>query len=507
MTGKKVKGYYIPMKIKSLASKVRGRNLSDIWDTYLIPNAIPALAGCALGVALAFSIVKGPWYLPIALVAAVPGAIVLNKYPLATSMIWFALMPLLPFKTVSSSVFWIIHRALMPLAVGLCVLSRLLKTKKHTPIQLGWAELSMVIYLILGAASITLTRKSPWLYLYELYDRMFVPFTAYWLMRLSRPTEQDLKRAIPIMMFLCITEVGVGFWARYAPQTLPAVWRISRMGTRMSGTFTNPTPYAFTLVTCMSLVFYEAMNCKKEARRTLLILTFAVGLLCIFLTFTRGCWGAALLVLVGLLYLYPKPVLTLGAIALPIVLILTTSVFAKEMAFAFKRLSTQDTVNSRVVLANAGKQMFYAKPILGWGFGNYDRYDWQFMKRVGNAAPTSWDIKYGTSHNTYMTILAELGVLGFFFQFLPLIWWLVSSIKVLPRLPREGFWSWRLLVVLWLPILFYLVSSQVIDMRFFWYQIGVWWMILGLIASIVQTYLQPENSGAPEWTKQVAALK
>jgi O-antigen ligase len=151
--------------------------------------------------------------------------------------------------------------------------------------------------------------------------------------------------------------------------------------------------------------------------------------------------------------------------------------------------------------------MFRAKPVFGWGFGTYDRYDWQFMERVGNAAPTSWDVQHGTSHNTYITILAETGVVGFFFLFLPLIWWLVLSIKVLPRLPRQGFWSWRLLVVLWLPILFYLISTQVMDMRFFWYQIGVWWMLLGLIASLVQTYLRPGDLGAPHWMRRAAALE
>ncbi|MCP4538181.1 MAG: O-antigen ligase family protein [Chloroflexi bacterium] len=481
------------MRIKPPTDPVRRKTLLDIWDTYLLPNAIPALAGCVLGIAMAFFIVEGPWYLAIALAAVVPGAIMLNKYPLGAFMIWFILMPLLPFKTVSSSVFWILHRALMPLAMGLCVLSRLLKTKKHTPMQLGWADLSMIIYLALGAASAILTGKAPLSNLYELYDRMFVPFTAYWLMRLVCPTEQDLKRVIHIMTFLCITEIGVGLWARYVPQTLPPVWRIYRMGTRMSGTFTNPTPYAFTLITCTSFMFYEAMNCKKF-RQTFLILTFGAGLLCIFLTFTRGCWGAALVVLLGLFYLYPKPVLALGAIALPVILILTASVFTEEVTFAFKRLGTQDTVDSRVVLAHAGKQMFYAKPILGWGFGNYDRYDWQFMDRVGNATPTYWDIKYGTSHNTYLTILAEMGATGFFFQFLPLFWWLIQSFRAWSRMPRQGFWSRKLLVIMWLPIIFFLISGQVVDMRYFWYHIGVWWLMLGLIGSIVQPYLQPPDS-------------
>jgi hypothetical protein len=495
--------------IKSIVRKrLLDKSLADVLDLWLLPYTIPALTGVILGVALAVSIVQGNWYLSVALVLAVPGIIVINRYPLVASVIWFALMPFLPFETVSSRVFWIIHRMLMPLAMGLTIVVRLSKVKKYAPVQLGLAELSMVVYLVLGAISIMLTRQSPLSYLYELYDRMFVPFTAYWLMRLSSPGEQDLKHLVNVALFLCIAEIGIGFWARYVPHILPAIWRISRMDPeRMSGTFDNPTPYACVMITCMCLLFHTAMNCKAGTKRTLLILVFALGLLCVFLTFTRGCWGAAILVLAGLFYLYPKQILPLIAVAAPIILILFASVFADEAGFALTRLGTQDTVDSRIVLLNAGIQMFRAKPVFGWGFGNYDRYDWQFMERVGNAAPTSWDVQSGTSHNTYITILAEAGAVGFFFLFLPLFWWLVLSVKVLPRLPRQGFWSWRLLVTLWLPVLFYLISSQVVDMRFFWYQIGVWWMLLGLIASLVQTYLRPGDLGTPNWMRQAATLE
>jgi hypothetical protein len=300
-----VKDKSLSVHIKSIARKgLLDRSLSDVWDLWLLPNVIPALAGVILAGALAVSIVKESWYLSIALVIAVPGAIVINRYPLMASMIWFALVPFLPLQTVSSHVFWVIHRALMPLAMGLTVTARLSRVKKHSPVQLGLAELSMVIYLVLAAISVVLADKDPLSYLYELYDRMFVPFVAYWLMRLSSPGERDLKGLVNVALFLCIAEIGIGFWARYAPHTLPAIWRISRMDPeRMSGTFDNPTPYAFVMVTCMCLLFHTAMNRKAGTRRTLLILVFFLSLLCVFLTFTRGCWGAAIVVLAGLFYL------------------------------------------------------------------------------------------------------------------------------------------------------------------------------------------------------------
>jgi len=462
-------------------------NLSHLWDAVLLPNALPALAGIVLGIVLAFLIARGSWLSALAIVAASPAAVSLNKYPAATILLWFVLMPFLPVGNVPSPVLWVVHRALIPLGLGLNLLSRILRTGKHSLVSWGLAEWSMVIYMILAIFSVLTTIKSPLLYIYQLYDRMFVAFTAYWLARFWSPDARALKRFIVPVIIVAISEIVIGFWAKYAPHTLPSVWSFTRMGDRMSGTFSNPTPYAYTLILCMLLLFHYAQNVARGAFRVFLLFIFGAGMMCIFLTFTRGCWLSAIIVLIGLLIVYPKPTLVLIAIAVPIIASLAVTVLADEVVFAVQRLTIQETVDSRIVLAHAGKQMFYAKPILGWGFGSYDRYDWQFLERIEGAVPTTWDVRHGTSHNTYLTILAEMGVVGFLLQFLPLFLCFGATVRSWSQLPREGFWSRQLIASLWLSVVFYLISSQVIDMRFFWYQIGLFWLTLGLISSLVQT--------------------
>jgi hypothetical protein len=498
------------MRSKSVVGKLAGKDKDPgPAGERLLSTGVLLLGGVVLGALLAFWIAQESWWLALATVFVAPMVILLVRYPLAAIMLWFLLMPCLPFHTIGPSVFWVVHRALIPLALGITILSRMFIVTKRRPVGWGWAEWSMVIYLAVMVALVLLTALTPLTKLYELfelYDRMFVPFAAYWLVRFVGPNERDLKRWMPAVVFICAAEIVVGFWAKYAPDTLPALWDITRMGTRMSGTFENPTPYAYALAFCMVLIFHYAMNNARGLARLLLLFTFGMGLVCIFLTFTRGCWGAALVVLLGLLFIYPKQTLALSVIAAPIIIILAATVFADEIDVALVRLDTRDTIDSRIVLDHAGEKMFLAKPITGWGFGNYDLYDWTFMERVGGAAPSYWDVTQGTSHNTYLTILAETGLVGFSLQFFPLIWWLVLSIKALPQLPKTGFWSWRLLVVLWLSIFFYLVASQVVDMRFFWFQIGTWWMTLGLISSIVQTSLRSE-AGLPAWIRQEAAAR
>jgi len=463
------------------------RSYQDVWDRYLLPTGIPLLIGLGGGILVALLIARELWVVALAFVFIVPVVIVLNKYPFVVILIWFVLMPFLPVGGVPSSVLWLVHRALIPLGLGIVILSWMLGIKEYKPIKFGPADWSMIIFLSVAVVSVLVTQRYPLLYLYQLYDRVFVGFAAYWLVRLSNPDEDDLKRLTLVMLLVCWAEITFGFWARYTPQSLPALFQFSRMGERMSGTFNNPTPYAYILITCMLFLFHYAMTSQSKALKGFFVFTFAVGMFCLFLTFTRGVWGAAILVLLGLLILYPKPMLKLLAFTIPLFLILAGGALADEVVLALERLNTQDTIDSRVVLTYAGKQMFYTKPIFGWGYDSYDKYDWQFMERAGSAVPTKWDIQYGTSHNTYITILAETGIVGFFFLFFPVLWWLWQTLKSLPKLPQKGFYSWRLVIIMWLSILFYLISSQVVDMRFFWYHLGLFWLILGLISNLAQS--------------------
>jgi O-antigen ligase len=294
------------------------------------------------------------------------------------------------------------------------------------------------------------------------------------------------------MLLLNVAEYAIGLLSWFAPRVLPSIWHSGLIGSRIMGTFGQPAVYACILILFSVLFYHNAMNLPKGSRRTLQILALALGMVCIFFTFTRGAWLAGILVLLGLLYLYPKPTGLLVSMVILIMLILSTGPLAHEFTHAADRLeSAEEGGKLRLVLANAGRRMFDARPVFGWGFSNYDRYDWKFLERVEETTPTPWQVRQGTSHHTYLTILAEMGAVGFFFYAFPVIWWLVFTIKALPRLPKEGFWNRRLLIAMWLPIGIHIFLAQDMDMRFFPYCLTLFWINLGLIANMVQTHLQP----------------
>jgi hypothetical protein len=80
------------------------------------------------------------------------------------------------------------------------------------------------------------------------------------------------------------------------------------------------------------------------------------------------------------------------------------------------------------------------------------------------------------------------------FYAFPAIWWLVLTIRVLPRMPKTGLYSRSLLIVLWLIVINQIVVSLFIDMRFFPFGLTLWWMTLGLIGTVVSPRPGPVRS-------------
>ena len=80
--------------------------------------------------------------------------------------------------------------------------------------------------------------------------------------------------------------------------------------------------------------------------------------------------------------------------------------------------------------------------------------------------------------------LAEQGVIGLLLFLGPVGYWLAGTVKALPRLPRTGFISRQLLWSLWLVILGHVIVNNFSRMQV-QFGLGMWWVVLGLIASIV----------------------
>jgi O-antigen ligase len=454
-----------------------------------------------MGAALGYSIVGEEWAQVFALLLLVPAVVLLSRYPFAAVLIWILVFPFFV-KTPGSLeryAFYALHRAMIPATLGYVILSHGLGVRRiREPIRLGRPELAMVIFLGLAAANVFLSGSNLERNAIHLFDHVFVPFCAYWLVRLTAPGEEDLNRLLTVAFITVIIQVAIGLLAWYVPQVVPSQW-LGRLGARTTGTLGNPAVYSTSLIFLSLLLFQRAMHCRSRKLRLLLLSTFALAIFGVFFTFSRGSWLAGVAVLLGLLLLYPKVTLRLTVMGATLALILGSSLLANEVAQATRRLNADDTAEERVILFNTGLGMVKAKPLFGWGYGTYDQYDNQFKTRVGDI-PVRAD---STSHNTYLTIMAELGVIGFLFYVFPLAYWLVLSLKAWRWLPQRGFWSRKLLSMLWLAIMAHIIVSNLMDMiRFHSFGTTIWWLTLGLIANMVYPVWKSSDLGAPSREQQ-----
>jgi O-antigen ligase len=84
------------------------------------------------------------------------------------------------------------------------------------------------------------------------------------------------------------------------------------------------------------------------------------------------------------------------------------------------------------------------------------------------------------SHNTYLLITAEIGLVGFSLYMFPFLWWWLASRKVWRRMPTSGLYNELMLAILWLYLLDHVAVSSFTDMfQSNLFGRTVWWMALG----------------------------
>jgi O-antigen ligase len=484
--------------------------LPQITPGKFLVIGLPVFLGVGLGLLIAF----GQWFYAAIFVLAMPIVLLLIGDPFIAVIIWLITIPLLSIFPNQNMLYWVLHRLMIPVCLVLAILAQQFRPKKHFQIKLGPAELAMIVFLVLVIVSIAISRQDPLLPspqkdavaasislgglqqddaqgpYREAVDRILIPFCIYLLIRFAAPREKAYKLLVITALFLVLSQSIINLAATFVSQILPSQLISSIYGSyRSYGSVGDPNLFTSILVFSMILLFQDAMNRRPGLVRFVFLLACGFCAINILFSFERGSWLGGLFVVIGLLILYPKPILRLGIPFVVIITIFSASVFSKQISYAFARIQEVRTINDRLVIYDALIQMIEHKPLFGWGYETVDRFSSQFYRSVGNAPVLN---KYLTSHNTYLTIMAELGLVGFIFFIFPFAYWLVKSIRVWPRLPATGTRSRPMLVVLWLAALHFFIVSNTMDMRFFSLGLGLWWLTLGLIANLVYPYIKPD---------------
>jgi O-antigen ligase len=367
------------------------------------------------------------------------------------------------------------------------VISSTFRISKRQLPRFGPAEYGMLGYVVVTVASVILQNDSVSATLIRFYDRIFIPMCLYWVVKLSAPGEKSLKLLVLVALYITATQVAIGTIALIMPSVLPSAWT-KYVGERTTGSLNSVSVFTTTIIFAGTILFYTALKMKPGWQRNILILAYISTLYAILISFSRASWLAGILVMLGIFKLYPGFMFRLTIKLLPIILLLGGTLLVNQLQHAQERLVSPDaehTALSRLPVLVAAYRMFEAKPIFGWGYANFDRYDRQFQGRFGDMVNP--DEKDHSSHNMYLTMLAEQGIVGLSLILMPVFWLLYRTVKIHSYLPRSGLKSRNMTYLLWLVVLSYIVVMNFAPMVVV-FGLGLYWTTLGLISNTLQTY-------------------
>jgi O-antigen ligase len=456
----------------------------------LKPNALstwlPLVIGGILGILGAYLVIQQNLVALLAILLIVPMLLLFFYYPFITVIIWLLVFPFFLSEVLpgARTLYWLLHRAMIPGALIALVCLSMLGIRKIKGVRFGLVDGVMLAYLALAVSNILMLSDKPNTQLIHFYDRIFVPFCMYWLIRVIRPGQIDLERLAPVAFIIVFSQGTIGILSWFAPHVLPPKW-LGRLGERTVGTFGNPavftTTLLFAVVILTQTLWRETYPKKLQQAMSFLAVAFAFFL--VFFSFSRGSWLGALPVWLGLYVLHPKLMRRLSLVgSMALVPLLALGPLAEYSSFAQQRLFTETTAEGRVIGGAATFRMIQEKPIFGWGYRNHELYDEQFRDRVIGLV----DSKEQSSHNTYLLIAAEMGIPGLILYYLPVGLLLYLTLKYWRRLPDIQIWSRSMVLILWLLIFDHALVALFTDMiQSPFFNTVIWWLALGLIANAI----------------------
>ncbi len=263
---------------------------------------------------------------------------------------------------------------------------------------------------------------------------------------------------------------AVGGWSPWADNGWTADGRVV-------GPLQNPavvgTFLGFVVAMAVAAFVWDAdRSTKTLAAAATLPAVVAIGL-----TYTRSSILAALAItlLIGMTRLRTRLV-TLGLVLFAVLLIAASWGRIATTSAYRERFSNKTNVEARVLIQKWSIELAKQRPVFGWGYGSFDQVknSSEFGSTGGIPAAFGRD---STSHNTFLTIVVELGLLGFGLFIAPFAIVLTRAVPLARRALPE---RWFLIGSIG-AIAVYLLNAASIDMRFFSFVPALAFFFLGLI--------------------------
>jgi hypothetical protein len=138
------------------------------------------------------------------------------------------------------------------------------------------------------------------------------------------------------------------------------------------------------------------------------------------------------------------------------------------------RFGVTETVTTRLAIQHFSLELFHQKPLFGWGYNTFDQAKLTLHTRDQR-------IGYLTSHDTYLTVLVELGLVGLALFLLP---WATIGWRAITAGLRGSAEPWILGGCLG-AVASYAIGALTYDLRFFPFVAALPLIALGLVRNLL----------------------
>ena len=316
----------------------------------------------------------------------------------------------------------------------------------------------------------------------QLYaDHYIYAFATFYIVRNLVDDTRKIRLLLVAMAIIAVYLVPIGVFEHFTgkswfTQTQEVGWQDVN---RAQGPLKNPAVYGATLGVCLVFFVYLFFQSKDPAKRLLYLLGIIGSGVGEVMTFTRSAWMSPALALLVLAVVYEgkRKALFAWITAGVVVLALLFPIIQRSPIFG-ERVMSAKPIESRILVAHNAMAMIKDKPVFGFGINNFDFYKWDYPVSVpgieGYIGPTS--------HNTFLTILVEVGLLGvipYLLIFVILLRYWVATYARASGNPLVG--GRELVGTIGAATVCYFGTAMVIDMRLFRYTEYLFWALLALI--------------------------
>jgi O-antigen ligase len=427
----------------------------------------------------------------LALLAIAGVTILLSIPPTVLFIAWLALAPLLQNSASHTAIGNPLQLALYLGPPLIFLLWSLASSRSHAPSFIDFVPLA---YFLLLLGSMFVTSDVTVNALRDLYGQYAIGIIVYYLVAFGPLRSNVRERVVAVVLTLATIEAlmsivdGLTGWNLWHDTG----WQGSDVAiSRAVATLALPGVLGSFIGIGVLLAIALLVWQGPRQLRWLAVVTIVVGFPGMYFTLTRGPIIA--IIAVGFLVLVTRPgtrVLAFVSLLLATAVLGSTWSRISDSTLYRERATRANTLEIRLQLERLSLQLAEKRPILGWGYGSFDRV--KHLGNLGNLGSGSAsrnlrslgpesisrdEVLGSTSHNTFLTVLVEEGAIGLGLLLVP---WLVICWRSLGDSIRHPDARWFLVGSLAV-VAGNTIAQTTYDARFFSLVPALTWLFLGLM--------------------------